>query len=132
MKTAISALMVLLLGLGLIMACTPAAQDSLKIGEQDAGKTVTLKMGDTLVVSLEGNVTTGFNWVPAPQEPALLQQVGEPEVTPVSDLVGASGTIVLKFKAAAAGQTLLRLDYKRPFEQDTPPVKTFEVTVIVK
>ena len=132
MKTAMSALLIVILGAGLVAACSGAAQHTVNVGEQNAGQTITLNMGDTLVVSLEGNVTTGFTWVPAPQEPALLEQEGEPEVTPQSSLVGAGGTIVLKFKAVSTGQTVLRLDYKRPFEQDTPPVKSFELTVIAK
>jgi inhibitor of cysteine peptidase len=84
------------------------------------------------VVTLAGNPTTGYNWIPAPQEPSLLEQVGEPKVTPASDLLGAPGMIVLQFKAAAAGETTLHLDYKRTWDLDTPPERTFEVSVVVK
>ena len=133
MKTTISTLMLLLLlTAGILTACKPATDDMIQIGEQDAGKTITLKTGDTLVVSLDGNMTTGFNWVPAPQNPVLLKQVGEPEVTPDSSELGAPGKIVLKFEAAAKGQTILHLDYKRPWEENTAPEKVFDVTVVVK
>jgi predicted secreted protein len=132
MKTTISTLMVLALMAGILIACMPAAADPINIGEQDANKTIELKTGETLVVSLDGNITTGFNWVPGSQNPALLKQVGEAEVTPASNLLGAAGKIVLKFEAAAKGQTILHLDYKRPWEQNTPPEKTFEVIVVVK
>lgn len=131
MKITNSSLMLLLLA-GILTACKPAAAGMIQIGEQDAGKTVTLKTGDMLVVSLDGNLTTGFNWVPAPQNPTLLKQVGEPEVTPDSSELGAPGKIVLKFEAAAKGRTALQLDYKRPWEENTAPEKVFEVTVVVK
>ena len=132
MKKTITILMILVLMAGIVAACGPAPVDQVTIGEQDAGKTIQLKVGDTLVVSLEGNITTGYNWIAAPQDPVLLEQVGEAEVTPDSNLIGASGKIVLQFKATTQGQTNLHLDYKRPWEQDAAPEKTFDVTVVVK
>jgi inhibitor of cysteine peptidase len=102
------------------------------IGQPDAGRTISLKTGDTLLIELDGNITTGFNWIPAPQYPALLSQVGDNQVTPESNLPGAPGRIVLQFKAVAQGQTLLHLDYRRSWETGVAPEKTFEVTVVVK
>ena len=124
-----------ILALALLMlvpaACSQAA-DPVNISESDAGKTIELKKGDTLVVSLEGNITTGFNWEMAAPGPANLKQIGEPEVTPTSGLVGASGTIVLKFSAVQTGQATLKLIYHRAWEKEVPPEKTYEVTVVVK
>jgi inhibitor of cysteine peptidase len=132
MKTTISTLIILVLMAGIFVACKPASADTIKIGEQDAGKTIELKTGDTLVVSLDGNITTGFNWIPAPQNPALLEKVGDTEVAPVDDKLGAPSKIVLQFKANAKGQAILHLDYKRSWEENTAPEKTFDVTVVVK
>ncbi len=114
------------------VAIQPAAVDPIKIGAQDAGKTITMKTGDTLIVTLDGNITTGYNWIPAAQNPVLLNQLGDATVTPDSDLIGAPGKIVLQFKAVAQGQTVLHLDYKRSWETGVAPEKTFEVTVVVK
>jgi inhibitor of cysteine peptidase len=132
MKTLLSLMTMILLSALLLTACDSARGSTVSIGEADAGKTIELEAGDTLVVALPGNITTGYNWIAAPQEPALLEPVGEPAVTPASDLLGAPGMIVLQFKAAAAGQTTLHLDYRRSFEPDVAPEQTFEVTVIVK
>jgi inhibitor of cysteine peptidase len=132
MKTTFFAvLMLTTLLAGGLTACQITA-GPLTLREQDAGKTITLNTGDTLFVELDGNVTTGFNWIAAPQKPILLNQVGEAEVTPESDLVGAPGKIVLRFEAVAQGQTVLHLDYKRSWEADEAPEKSFEVTVVVK
>ena len=114
-----------------LSACQSSNQ-SVTITEADAGKTITLNKGDTLIVQLDGNITTGFNWIPAAQDPVLFEQVGEPEVTPQSDLVGAPGKIVQQFKAVASGQTTLHLDYKRSWETDVTPERTYEVIVVVK
>jgi inhibitor of cysteine peptidase len=109
-----------------------ALTEPVRIGQPDAGRTISLKTGDTLLVELDGNITTGFNWIPAPQDPLLLSQVGDAAVTPESNLPGAPGRIVLQFKAVAQGQTLLHLDYKRSWETGVAPEKSFEVTVVVK
>jgi inhibitor of cysteine peptidase len=132
MKTILSTLMTLVVMAGMLSACTSASADSVTITEQDAGKTIELQTGDMLVVSLDGNITTGFSWIPAQQDPVLLEQVGDIEVTPVSDALGAPGKMVLTFKAAEKGQTNLHLDYKRSWEEGTLPEKTFDVTVVVK
>ena len=131
MKTIVSVLMFLALLAGSLAACQSTG-DSFKISAQDAGKTITIKTGDTLTVELEGNITTGFNWIPAPQDPVLLNQSGEPEAVPESDRLGAPGKIVLQFEAVAQGQTVLHLDYKRPWEAGVDPEKSFEVTVVVQ
>jgi len=39
---------------------------------------------------------------------------------------------MLRFEAAEAGKTSLKLIYHRPFEKDRPSIKTFEVRVTVK
>jgi len=132
MKTTLSTLFALFLLASLLMACQSAPADPIQIGAQDAGKTITLNTGDTLRVALEGNPTTGYNWLPATQNPVLLEQVGDAQVTPYSNALGSSGMIVLQFKATAKGQTVLHLDYKRPFEPNAAPEQTFEVTVVVK
>ena len=131
MNRTILAAMTLALAAGNLASCQPAAQP-VAIGEQDAGGTVALKVGDTLVVSLDGNPTTGFTWAPAAQDPVLLRQVGETEFQPESDRTGAPGKVILRFEAGSPGQTLLRLYYGRSWEADDLPAETFEVTVVVE
>ena len=78
MKTTFFALMILGLA-GSLAACQPTAgpdkisqpeagkntilPEPLQISQQDAGKTISLKTGDTLLIELDGNLTTGFNWI---------------------------------------------------------------------
>ncbi|PWB76193.1 MAG: hypothetical protein C3F07_03905 [Anaerolineales bacterium] len=132
MKARTSTLTILVLLVGVLAACKTSSANTITLSEQDAGKTVELKTGDTLVVSLEGNPTTGFNWIPAAQDPMLLEQAGDAEFIPANDQLGSPGKILLKFNATTKGQTNLHLDYKRSFEENVSPEKTFDVTVIVK
>lgn len=113
-----------------------ACSNSQTIGaltEKDTGKTVTLKLGDTLWVQLEGNPSTGYNWEPANTDSKILTIVGEPEfIAQNKDLVGSGGTVSLRFKATAAGQEPLKLIYHRSWEKDVAPLQTFEVSIVVK
>lgn len=130
-KISLSLLTLALLAASLT-GCSSSPGETFTISEQQAGETVEMQVGDTLRVRLPGNITTGFNWYPASQDPELLEQVGEPLVTPASGMPGAPGTIVLEFRAIAAGETVLRLEYQRGWEADIAPESSFEVTVVVR
>jgi inhibitor of cysteine peptidase len=108
-----------------------AAPASLTLSEADAGSTVTLAVGDTMEVVLDGNPTTGFTWETEALDTSVLRQLGESEFQPESALIGAGGTFTFRFEAVASGQTTLRLVYHRPWETDVPPEKTYEVTASV-
>jgi len=111
--------------------CAANGKETKTIGESDAGKTVTLTVGDTLEVTLEGNPSTGFTWEAASLDTSILKQVGEPAFTPVSTLVGASGQVTLRFEAVGSGETTLHLIYHRSWETGVAPTRTFAVTVQV-
>lgn len=126
----------LLLVLGVTMVLSgcqnPFVTGPTQLTEKDAGRTVEMKAGDTLQVTLEGNPTTGYDWERASGDEAVLEQLGASTYKADSDLIGSGGQVTLRFEAVAAGQTTLQLVYHRPWETDEPPAETFEVTVVVK
>ncbi len=101
------------------------------LSETDEGSTVQLKLGETLMVTLEGNPSTGYSWEVVPAEQAVVAPQGEPEFKAESDLLGASGKISLTFKVVAEGQQMLTLAYRRPFEKDVAPEKTVTFALVV-
>ncbi len=109
-----------------------AAAADVVVTEKDAGSIVDLVSGDRLDVVLAGNPTTGFNWHVSSVDSAVLKGAGEPSFRRDSDLIGSGGEITLSFEAAAPGQTTLKITYNRAFEKDVAPLKTYELTVIVK
>ncbi len=113
------------------VACGQSGRTPITLSEADSGKTVELNKGDTLVITLVGNITTGYNWEML-QDPAILRQVAGPQVTPDSKALGAPGKIALRFEAVKTGQASLELVYRRSWETGVPPQKTFEVTIVVK
>jgi inhibitor of cysteine peptidase len=99
---------------------------------QDAGTTVELRPGEKVELVLVGNPTTGFTWEIETLDEAVLKQSGDPLYKSDREVPGSPGKFTFRFEAVGVGQTTLRLIYHRPFEEDTPPVDTFELTVIVQ
>lgn len=97
----------------------------------DHGKTVNVRFGDTIELTLHGNPSTGYQWEVNALDTAILRQDGEPTFVPDSDAIGAGGKMTFRFVTAAVGQTPLTLIYHRIWEQDVPPIETFEATIIV-
>ncbi|MFA5885442.1 MAG: protease inhibitor I42 family protein [Acidimicrobiia bacterium] len=98
-------------------------------GVYTAGQSITVQQGDTFVIALDANPSTGYSWSAA----------ANPNATYVSskqvqgkDLPGAPGTQRLTFRATAAGSSTLVLNYSRPFETGVPPVQTESFSLTVK
>ncbi len=108
-----------------------SAQKALALEADDNGQEIAIQRGQVLVISLPANPSTGYTWEMVEAEGAILRQVGEPEFKAQSDLVGAPGTLTLRFEAAEAGQMELRLVYHRPWETGVDPLDSFTVQVTV-
>ena len=114
-----------------LTAVCAAAGATVRLTAKDAGRTVTLRTGDSVEVALAGNPTTGFSWQVASAGDPVLHADGEPAFKPDSRLIGSGGTATRRFRAVAPGTATLRLEYRRPWEKDVPPAgrKTFPVVV---
>ena len=108
------------------------SKSTIQLTEADAGRLVELRVGDILEVILPGNPTTGFQWEVSEINSAILEPIGEPKFEPSSNAVGSGGNVTLRFEAVGAGQTELKLIHHRPFEENVPPIQTFEVTITVR
>lgn len=95
----------------------------------DDGTQVALSTGEEIELVLPGNPSTGYVWV-LTEAPSILEEVGETEFLPESDLIGAPGEFHFRFVATATGTAQLLLVYERPFEE-VEPVDAFEIEVTV-
>jgi len=100
------------------------------IDAHSSGQQVSLRVGDTVEISLAENPTTGFRWdLQSKAEPAckLLKSSFEPaKVVP-----GRGGTHFWQFQAVQAGTGKIELEYRRPWEQDSPPSRVFTLSIHV-
>ena len=96
----------------------------------DNNTTINVTKGRYLVITLEGNPTTGYTWeVTEPLDDQVLRQVGDIAFVPESDLIGAGGVHIATFEVVGAGQRTIKLVYHRPWETDVEPAETFTVNV---
>jgi inhibitor of cysteine peptidase len=124
---------IFLAGLLLILAaCNSARGGPVMLTEENDGQSVRISTGQQLVISLDGNPTTGYTWDVDTTNEDVLKQIGEPEFKASSGALGAGGVMTLAFEALSQGNTTLKLVYHRPWEQGVAPEKTFEVNVEVK
>ncbi len=110
----------------------PARQSTRQLTEADAGKTVDLSAGQRLEVVLSGNPTTGYSWQVASVDKSVLKSLGDPKYKADTKAVGSGGAYTFAFQGAARGQTALKLDYRRPWETNVAPIKTFQITCVVR
>ena len=95
---------------------------------------VTIAVGQDLLVTLDSNPTTGYDWQvdTAPDKAVLTIDERVYVPTPVDpDIVGSGGATTTRFTAVAAGTTSIVLRYKRSWEDNTPTddLVTVDVTV---
>ncbi len=114
-------------------ACVNAAQKNpVKLTEQDASRTIEMRVGELLEVTLKGNPTTGYMWDVESVDPNILKPADQLEFQADSKLIGSPGKLTLRFEATHAGRTPLKLIYHRPWEKNVESIDTFEVTVAIK
>lgn len=95
-----------------------------------AGMTVDAAVGDTVVVSLAANATTGYGWQFTAGDTFTIEKS---EYVPDPDpegLAGAGGTQVVTLKVTAAGSSDLSGVYVRAWETPSPSPAA-EVTVTI-
>jgi inhibitor of cysteine peptidase len=125
-----------IMALGLAMfACLGAAAEashvSINVNAADNGKTVTLAKKNCLNIRLDMQTGTGYGWNVAANSTPLLKLKSSTTVKTAAR-PGAAATQEFVFCAVQDGQGTLKLDYRRPWEKNTPPAKTLSMTVKIK
>jgi len=101
---------------------------------KETATSISLHVGDTLMIALAGNATTGYAWEQTDneEESILSPFVGldyQPESAPAGT-VGSGGTFLFRYSAESTGQTNLTFTYRRPWEEGPgAETITFHVTV---
>jgi inhibitor of cysteine peptidase len=110
----------------------PAPAETISKTESAHRSNVKINTGDYLEIALPGNPTTGYVWELSSGDNKILPLQGDYKYTPSSKLVGSGGKFVFSFRGVAPGKTKLHFVYRRTFEKDVAPLKTFTITVNIK
>ena len=107
--------------------------EQLPIATSDNGTKVNAFVGQELVITLNGNPSTGYTWETKDLDPTMFLQVGETQFTSSNPtLVGSGGTQTLTIRTLKTGTATLTLVYHRPWETGVAPADTFSVVLLVK
>jgi inhibitor of cysteine peptidase len=102
----------------------------MRLNENDSSKTVTLHSGDELEIILPAKLTTDYVWEITSLDANILAQC-DIRFIASDKAIGAGGIEIIKFRAIAVGKSELKLIFHKPLERYVPPLKTFELTVII-
>lgn len=120
--------------LSLLAACTQTPH-TISLDEEHSSRCpLELVRGQSVLITLRSNPTTGFRWQVQDAAPGVLRSLG-PEVysnPEDSGLVGSAGQSSWRFAAANPGGGRLLLVYRQPWEPNVAPAQTFECQVTVE
>lgn len=106
---------------------------ALALTQEDNGKTINGRVGQILVLTLEENPTTGYNWEMMDTNSNILSlkvsKYEQDDALRSRGLFGAGGKHIYVFKLSYVGTTQLQLIYKRPWEPEG--IQNFSVIVDV-
>jgi inhibitor of cysteine peptidase len=97
-----------------------------------SGQTINVKAGDSFIVKLAGNPTTGYSWQLTDYDKNIVELNGDPDYKSDSSLIGSGGMYTYHFTAVNSGTVVLKFDYLRPWEKGVAPVQTFTITIDVQ
>ncbi|MGE5204696.1 MAG: protease inhibitor I42 family protein [Chlamydiota bacterium] len=103
----------------------------IQISSADNGKSLAVRVGDELAISLPENPTTGYRWQVDSSGSSLILEKDD-FALPGKVQMGSGGTRLLTFRAAAAGHASLQLGSRRPWEEDKPALQSFSLSIQVE
>ena len=117
----------------LLSSCSVFSSRTVVLTEKDSGKTINLRTGDYLEIHLEANPSTGYLWSSSIPNDYILRLLLDEYSGKNQDrkLVGAPVRKIFRYGAVGPGETGIRLEYRRPWEKNQPPAKTFDIMVRV-
>jgi predicted secreted protein len=111
----------------------------LDVGPESDGKVVKVAGTREVVIALPGNKASGCTWVISKvQGDAIkggaVKAVGQPQFTPGAgaETAKGDGTFENVLRVVEKGKSDVELQYKRLWQADAPPEKTFRVTLEVQ
>ena len=104
----------------------------LALTEADADKTVDVAAGDTVEIQLPENATAGYRWMLETIDKSVCEMIADERHGPDKIVPGAPGTHVWRLKAARAGNCRIAIAYRRPWQSDAPPARTFNLGLRVR
>ena len=99
------------------------------------GRQIELYVGETLIISLSENASTGFQWIIPPESAhnfAKILHERKAAAEGTADPLGKPGVRRFSFEASKPGRVELELHYRRLWETAKQPARKFKVRIRVR
>lgn len=96
--------------------------------EADNERTIDLRVGESVRLTLPENATTGYRWAIDRLDRDVVEEAGS-EAHPAGGAIGSAGNVTFDFTAKKAGSSEVALKYWRHFEGEGSIVKRFSVRI---
>jgi inhibitor of cysteine peptidase len=110
-----------------------AGPTQVRLTAKERGQEIEIEQNDTLLIVLEANPSTGFQWEVMEIDSPILELTDDTYHADSDSAmgVGAAGTQRLTFEPVESGHTRVDLAYRRPWETEVEPANTFTVHITV-
>lgn len=127
-------LVYLIVFVSLSACCASCSRSSMVINADKTydGRTIKLRVGDGVKVTLDENPTTGYRWEFLTRPEPVCVIVSDEYVANANGLAGSGGVHIWDFRAVDKGTCAVSLVYRRPWEKDAAPAQKFTLTMMVK
>lgn len=102
--------------------------DSYYVGEGADGKLLRVKKGNLVILRLESNKSTGYAWQMANTDYQPVLRYINSAYLLSSALVGSSGWDLMVFGVETAGESVLQMEYKRPWQNQV--IKKVSIQIV--
>lgn len=115
----------------LLLSCA-GTQDGLILTEEDNGRAVTVKRGDSFKLRLKAQLSTGYSWKIINYNTKIMM-VGKPEIeTLKKDVTGGIDYQTYIVETRESGEGEIVLHYVQPWQKKVKPLQTYRITVKVE
>jgi inhibitor of cysteine peptidase len=116
----------------LLLGCLASKAATKVVSDADKGATVRIGVHDRLVLRLDSNPTTGYEWKLHPNSTPLLDETSHSQTQATEPGVGRPIVEIFRFKPTGKGTGVLVLHYLRSWEQPDPNDQQFELNVTIE
>jgi predicted secreted protein len=101
------------------------------VTQQDLGDIIEANREDVIVIRLEENLTTGYQWQ-VETEGRVVELIESTYLEAPGIAMGRGGKRILRFRAKSTGSQEIRLKLRRPCDPPDKSAEQLDVTIRVK
>jgi inhibitor of cysteine peptidase len=118
--------------MGLALGLAATGEKAITLTAADDGRRIETTVGAVLTLRLPARPGSGYSWLVERIDERRTKELGSSTFERAGEpgrAMGGPAFQVFRFEARAAGRSKLVLHYRRPWEKDAPPSKTFTVEI---